>query len=292
MDKESTLLAAKRLDMRHNVSIRVIDEVTGRVVSQHTGHNAATNSLLTGIAHYLTGDGVLGQGEILADWIPQYISLGTMGLISQEEDESGLPAGIGNIEGDEESRFKSYMETVPGFGADGYDDQLNNSRIYLGLGPKFDERESTGTVNCELISDAYPRVSITFRDIVPEYQSENPQTIDVVFSAFISTGALAHFRELGKDYVFISEVGLWSRPDWVDGGDNGLLAGYRIAPPDEDNWDMTKEENRQVLKENIIKVGPNQVAQIIWKIELGAVQQLSGGKSPTPIVERLKWIIM
>lgn len=287
---QSTLRAAKRLDMKHNVSIRVIDEPTGRVVSEHVGHNAATNSMLTGIAHYLTGDGVLNQGEILAEWVPQYISLGTMGLINQEEDEDGLPSGIGNSDGDEISRFKDYMEQCPGYGADGYDTNSNNNREFLGLGPMFSNREDKNkTVRCELITDYYPRVPITFRDIVPESESEAPETIDVVFSAFISTGALATFREPGKDHVFITEVGLWSRPDWIDSGDNGLLAGYRICPPDEDNWDMGEARNRQLLKQNIIKVGPNQVAQVIWKIQLGAVKQLTNGKGSG--TGKLEWII-
>lgn len=287
---QSTLRAAKRLDMKHNVSIRVIDEPTGRVVSEHVGHNAATNSMLTGIAHYLTGDGVLNQGEILAEWVPQYISLGTMGLISQEEDKNGLPSGIGNSDGDEISRFKDYMAQCPGYGADGYDQNSNNNREFLGLGPMFTDREDKNkTVRCELVTDYYPRVPITFRDIVPESESEAPETIDVVFSAFISTGALATFREPGKDYVFITEVGLWSRPNWIDSGDNGLLAGYRICPPDEDNWDMEEERNRQLLKQNIIKVGPNQVAQVIWKIQLGAVKQLTNGKGSG--TGKLEWII-
>ena len=33
---------------------------------------------------------------------------------------------------------------------------------------------------------------------------------DIVFSSLISTGALKQFREPGKNYIFISEVGLWS----------------------------------------------------------------------------------
>ena len=53
----------KRLDVKQNVTIRVIDEATGKVVQEHIGHNAATNSLLTGIAHYLMGDGVLNQSQ-------------------------------------------------------------------------------------------------------------------------------------------------------------------------------------------------------------------------------------
>ena len=38
----------KRLDVKQNVRIRVIDDATGEVVQEHDGHNAATNSLLTG----------------------------------------------------------------------------------------------------------------------------------------------------------------------------------------------------------------------------------------------------
>lgn len=280
---------AKRIDMRHNVSIRIYDEATGTVISEHTGHNAATNSLLTGIAHYLTGDGVLNQGEILTTWVPQYISLGTMGLINQDEDELGLPAGIGNINGTEEERFSDYMIKCPGFGADGYDNTINNNRPYFGLGPTFDNRSTESCINCELITSTFPRSTITFRDIVPEYQAEYPETIDVIFSAFISTGALSRFREPGKDYVFITEVGLWSRSDWVDGGDNGLLAGYRICPPDEANWDMSKPENRDILKRNIIKVGPNQVAQVIWKIQLGGIDQLKGSATSDTSEQRLRW---
>lgn len=323
---------AKCLGMKYNVSIRVIDEPTGKVVSEHMGHNASTNSLLTGVAHYLVGDGVLNQGEILSTWVPRYISLGTMGLLNQEEDEEGLPAGIGAVSGTEEERFISYMKQNPGFGADGYDSRLNNNRAYFGLGPAFADRSDVSkTINCELVSTTYPRASISYREIVPELQAEYPQTIDVVLSALISTGALAQFREPGKDYIFITEAGLWSRSDWIDSGDNGLLAGYRIAPPDDSNWamqasdvsdevvykylvdnniittdgDPIKDEheqavkdareaiaknNRKILKQNIIKIGPNQVAQIIWKIQLGAVAQFGGRTSLYPSYSPLRWV--
>ena len=348
---------AKHLGVRHNVAIRVIDPATNQIVSHHEGHNAATNSLLTGIGHYLTGDGILNQGyDMLSAYVPKYISLGTMGLINQDEDDNGYPAGIGIVSGTEEERFIDYMQQCPGYGADGYDANLNNGRKHLGLGPMFADRASTKTyetlqmgdlnfdgkvdaddvmilvdyncgvreltdkqkavadinrdgkidcidmqllrrcaegeisqsklgvisyssdsapaVDCELISTSFPRASISFRDIVPEYESELPKTIDVVFSAMISTGALAQFREPGRDYIFITEAGLWSRPDWVDGGDNGLLAGYRIAPPNEENWDMTVAANRDLLKKQIIRVGINQVVQVIWKIQLGGIDQL------------------
>lgn len=376
---------AKRLDLRHNVSIRVLDQRTHEVISEHEGHNASTNSLLTGIAHYLTGDGVLGQGDTLENWVPQYISLGTMGLINQEQDSKGYPAGIGNKEGPELERFVGYMKECPGFGADGYDANLNNNRLFLGLGPMYPDRTATGeefllqlgdidqdgevtqddlvalmeyvsgirqldekqqlvadvnqdnvidvsdvqavkeyldgkrtlgkikyiktaapTINCELISDSYPRAQITYREIVPESQAEYPKTIDVVFSAFVSTGALAQFRETDKDYVFITEAGLWSRPDWTSSGDNGLLAGYRITPPDEKNWEMAGydaetgtysdspeyEHNRELLKQNIIKVGINQVVQVIWKIQIGGIEQLGGIERLYPTEHKCTWTIV
>ena len=36
---------AKRLDLKQNVTIRVINEATNEVVQEHVGHNAATNSM-------------------------------------------------------------------------------------------------------------------------------------------------------------------------------------------------------------------------------------------------------
>lgn len=401
---DSIKAAAKNLRTEHNVSIRVLDSKSGKVISSHIGHNAATNSLLVGIAHYLTGDGVLNQGyHMLNYYIPKYISLGTMGLINQDEDENGLPAGIGVSEGSEEDRFVDYLSQVPGYGADGYDPNLNNNRDYFGLGPVFADRDTSKivtetiqlgdinldgvvnnadilmfadylagnvnltdkqllaadvnqdgeincsdlalitqcvseeitldtveyrpsiapTINCELISDSFPRVQISYRDIVPETESEIPQTIDVIFSAMISTGALAQFREPGKDYIFITEAGLWSKKDWESGGDNGLLAGYRIAPPNKQNWAMTAESvsddyaitylkdqgidnptedqiqsikpeiaqnNRQILKQNIIRVGPNQVVQVIWKIQLGGLEQLGGLSDLYPSGSVLRWV--
>ena len=401
---DSIKAAAKNLRTEHNVSIRVLDSKSGKVISSHIGHNAATNSLLVGIAHYLTGDGVLNQGyHMLNYYIPKYISLGTMGLINQDEDENGLPAGIGVSEGSEEVRFVDYLLQVPGYGADGYDPNLNNNREYFGLGPVFADRDTSKivtetiqlgdinldgvvnnadilmfadylagnvnltdkqllaadvnqdgeincsdlalitqcvsgeitlgtveyrpsiapTINCELISDSFPRVQISYRDIVPETESEIPQTIDVIFSAMISTGALAQFREPGKDYIFITEAGLWSKKDWESGGDNGLLAGYRIAPPNKHNWAMTAESvsddyaitylkdqgidtptedqiqsikpeiaqnNRQILKQNIIRVGPNQVVQVIWKIQLGGLEQLGGLSDLYPSGSVLRWV--
>lgn len=299
----------RHIAINHNVKFVVRDEMTNKVVSIHEGHNAATNSLLTGIAHYLTGDGVLNQGwHMLSSYIPKYISLGTMGLINQDADEFGYPAGIGVIAGSEDKRFNDYIKQCPGYGADGYDVNLNNGRKWLGLGPTFANRGSESVINCELISESFPRSSISFREIVPETESEFPKTIDVVFSAMVSTGALAQFREPGNDYVYITEAGLWSRPDWVDSGDNGLLAAYRIAPPNSLNWGMTTADitddaaleylkskgvdnpspsqiqnikpefaayNREILKKQIIRVNKNQVVQVIWKIQLGGLEQLT-----------------
>lgn len=264
---------AKNIGIKHNVSLRVIDTNNGRIVQSHTGHNAATNSMLTGIAYYLIGNGVLNQGSAtLSKYVPKFISLGTMGLRGQDADEYGLPI----LDTD---ACKSYMEHMPGYGADGYDGSLNNNRAYFGLGPMFVNRTDTTTViDCELISNSFPRSAISYRDVIPETEAEMPETIDVVFSAMISTGALAQFRN-GNDYIFISEAGLWSSKNWESSdniGENGLLAAYRIVPPNSDDWDMNVPENREELKRQILRVGKNQVVQVVWKIQLGAIKQLIG----------------
>lgn len=312
------VVPSKHLSMNHNVTIVVRDASTMTPVTAHVGHNAATNGLLTGIGHYLAGDGILNQGwHMLSSYVPKYISLGTMGLINQDEDENGLPAGIGVVDGDELTRFEDYMLQTPGYGADGYDGNLNNGREYLGLGPVFADRDDKNhTINCELISNTFPRAQISYREIVPEVESEFPETIDVVFSAMISVGALSQFREEGKDYLFITEAGLWSRQDWVQGGDNGLLAGYRIAPTDRINWGMTPDSvnesaiadyeskygpitgdkqkvvadyNRDLLKRSIIRVNSNQVVQVIWKIQLGGLEQLIGVEDIYGTSGKLYW---
>ncbi len=283
-------IPSRHLDMNHNVTLVVRDADTLKPVCFHTGHNASTNSMLTGIAHYLIGDGVLNQGyHMLSNYVPRYISLGTMGLYGQESDDEGYPMYIGGTTGSEEERFKNYIKQCPGFGADGYDENENNNRPYFGLGPTFANREHDQAIQCELISDSFPRAMISFRDVVPETESEFPKTIDVVFSAMISTGALKQFRLGGNDYIFITEAGLWSRPDWTTGGDNGLLAGYRLAPPNQENWDMSKPENRKILKQNILRVGINQVVQVIWKIQLGGIEQLGGLERLYPSEYQLRW---
>lgn len=442
----------KRLDVKQNVTIRVIDEPTGKVIQEHVGHNAATNSLLTGIAHYLMGDGVLNQGQdTLSMWVPQYISLGTMGLTSQDSDEEGLPIGLGstlhapeNATEEEKElnvklRFQEYVNQAPGFGADGYDANDNNNREWFGLGLPYsdkpdkltqdffdanaeniyplstelltgdksdiqsvtiypdgvvnqDENDLTVSrvtvsvdnyevilandnqyavkisdmtvtgrlaiiyaidgqgeaVNCELITRDVLRSQITYRSIVPEVQSDIPNTLDVIYAAFVSTGALANYRKEGEDYIYITEAGLWSKPYYNNSGDNGLLAGYRITPADDNatdveiqqtftaeadqttftldqtalaitlvmkngaaipetdyhldsqtnsavfnnpldagdeiviaykttSWkDMNDPAHRREVQESILRIGKNQVAQVIWKLQLGGLQQLNG----------------
>lgn len=296
----SILQAAKNMNIQHNVSFRVLDASTRQVVKEYSGHNQATNSLLLGIAHYLKGDGILNQAaDMLGYYIPRYISLGTMGLINQDEDENGLPVGIGvsiskdDSESTEEyeiRRFQEYMRQVPGYGADGYDSNQNNSRQYLGLGPAFADRSDTSkTIQCELVSTTFPRSPITYRNIIPEVEAELPETIDVVFGAMVSTGALAQFREPGKDYVYITEAGLWSEPNWISNGNNGLLAGYRITPPDSKNWDMTVPENRDILRQNIIRVGINQVVQVIWKIQIGSLDHFCNPEQHNAASNELIW---
>lgn len=341
------LTAAKNIPLHHNVSIRVLDAASGKIVSEHTGHNSATNSLLTGIGHYLSGNGILNQGaDMLSAYIPRYISLGTMGLMNQESRDDGTPDGIGvssykgkqyselsdgdmetlghmikviddegitsyelnpadfdvtqyvTDEDDEILRYIDYMTQTPGFGADGYDDEANNNRQYTGLGPIYgsiientDGELVVATNNCELISESFPRASISFRDVVPENESEYPQTIDVVFSALVSTGALKQFRG-DKDYVFITEAGLWSSKTYSDGGDNGLLAGYRIGPTEQSDWNMKDASCRAKLRSQIIRVGINQVVQVIWKIQLGSIDQFGGIETlyPNEFEYRMKWV--
>lgn len=449
---------AKRLDLKQNVTIRVINEATNEVVQEHVGHNAATNSMLTGIAHYLLGDGTLNQGsDMLMSWVPQYISLGTMGLTSQDSEtyfddelemEVTVPAGIGTTlpapdsatpeekELNAKLRFTEYLNQCPGFGADGYDENTNNDRAYFGLGLPYDDRPAMqkqdffsgdgvnklftlsttptsivsvtvypdGVINqdmhdtsvtrqtlpsnqyhvendtvviddnvnppiagsriaiiyeieadeaavCELIDSTTLRSKINFRNIIPEVQSEVPGTLDVIFSAFLSTGQLSKYRG-DNDYIYITEAGLWSKPSYNNSGDNGLLAGYRLMPSDDqvntlgvedkfnsdgtttdfvlskkalqidsvtlDNdpipksdyildtatnslkfvdgapsagqlivvyrtsdtsgtWkDMSVLANRQLVQKNIIRIGEGQVAQIIWKLQLGGLEQLEG----------------
>lgn len=269
------LTASKSMGAVYNVTVRVLDRVTRQLVSEHIGHNQATNTLLTGIAHYLHGDGILNQADaMLSQYIPKYISLGTMGLLNQNEDENGLPVGIGVSDDetwDEEQQFTGYMQQVPGYGADGYDPNDNNGRPYLGLGPMY---SSGAAVNCELISDGFLRVPITYRTVVPQEYAELPETVDVVFSAMISTGALAKFRN-GLDHIFITETGLWNSDKYHENG-TGLLAGYRIIPSSSENWDMSSLTNRIKLKQSILRVGRNQVVQIIWKIQLGSIEQFGG----------------
>lgn len=326
-NKKSITSTARNMSIEHNVVFNVIDLATDKIVQTHESHNAATNSLLTGIGHYLMGNGVFNQAyDMLSRYVPRYISLGTMGLINQDEDENGLPVGLGGFDdtmndsdyynNPEINRICHYASQCPGYGADGYQANQNNGRPYFGLGPIFDKRtDKDRTINCELISNRFPRVEISFRDIVPEYDAEIPKTIDIIYSGMISTGALAQFREPDKDYIFITEAGLWSTRPYSTYGDNGLLAGYRIVPPNQVNWnfgtfikgeyddagnevfpdhyvfqdseelpeDQRSEEiankqrhNIQLLKENVLRVARNQVVQVIWKIQIGGLEQLGG----------------
>lgn len=261
--------ADKNLDIVHNVYFRIYDTITGKFVKEYKGHNQATNLMLEGIACFLRGDGVLDQGiHTLSDYIPQYISLGTMGLTSQETDNNGLPSGL----------EENYQDHRPSYGADGYDENDNNDRKYLGIGPAFDNRtDKSKTIDCELISASFPRAPITYRQIIPEYKAEYPHSVDLVLSAMVSTGALAQFREKSKDYIFITEAGLWSKQKSDTGSQNasnGLLAGYRILPPDKTDW-----TDKEKLKKHIIRVNKNQVVQIIWKICLGSRESFTD-KSP------------
>jgi hypothetical protein len=332
----------------NNVMINVIDRATGKIVQSHIGHNECTNSMLIGVAHYLCGDGVLNQAydnSVLSAYVPKYISLGTMGLLSQEADANGYPKYIGDTNNGEHitidnyptdkatlgKLYDDYASKRPGFGADGYDGVLNNGRQYFGLGRVYTTIDNS--IDCELIAPNFPRAKITHREIVFADKSEQVKTVDLVFSAMVSVGSLAQFRG-DNDYVFITECGLWSdTPQWtlntvdIEGHkksyysipdfwssdttihSNGLLAGYRMVPTSTSSRYFTKQSVKQAgivnpydtqdptletlktieqidaeateiananideLKQSILRVGPNQVVQIVWKIQLGDVTQ-------------------
>lgn len=350
---------SNNLRIEHNVTLRVLDKSTMKLVREIEGHNSATNTLIEGIGHYLAGAGVLRQGfSRLSKYIPQYISLGTMGLRNQEEDENGLPTGISGHEyiGDVAIDFENYVNERPGYGSDGYSKSYNNDRPYYGLGPAYtsfapnksykegdivyykgvayvatedmivnpdigvynywnsdlwEEADSDLQPSCyELITPSYPRTEIAYRDVVPESEAEIPETIDVIFSAMIPSDHFAQFRDPDKDYIFITEAGLWSARS-LDGSDvfenssNHMVAGYRLMPgdvmhqfmnpgtmPDEvaieylyqqGNDDPSSEEiaqakidlaqeNQELLKAQVLRVERNQVVQAIWKMQLGNVK--------------------
>lgn len=336
---------SKNMSIEHNVTLRVLDENSGDVLQTHEGHNAATNSMLTGISHYLAGDGTLNQAQdVFEPYVPRYLSLGTMGLFTQEEDNDHLPLGLGsdsdNLSGfdslgrklyygdPQTERLCHYLSECPGFGSDGYDESENNGRPYFGLGPKWDEEPRREATYCELITDNFLRAPIAMREIVPESQAEIPKTLDIVYSGMVSVGSLSQFRgykENGepKDYIFVTEAGLWSSRTYKDVGNNGLLAGYRIVPPNQSNWDLgtyvestydentgtgtpahynldetdparkqRQIENQKLLRQNILRVGRNQVVQIIWKIQIGGLEQLGGMSQLYPSLESsLVWHI-
>jgi hypothetical protein len=133
-----------------------------------------------------------------------------------------------------------------------YDVQMNGNNEYKLLltdGASYQGRiaviytiDSADATNCELVKAKIEngsivpltlRSKISYRSLVPEFQSEVPNTLDVIYSAMVSTGALKDYRG-DNDYVYITEAGLWSNSTYTDSGDNGLLAGYRLMPSDEE----------------------------------------------------------
>lgn len=310
---------AKKLNVYQNVSLRVLDATTGEVVQEHIGHNSATNSMLLGIGYYLIGTGVFNQASsTLSNYLPKYISLGTMGLKNQNYID-GVPTGISTSsdEAQIQADYEEYMFQVPGFSADGSGSaEDNNNRPWFGLGKPYDNfnvnasyavgdvvyhngmqyvcitaidgnatnswddskwsLDATATAENpwhELVSPTFRRVPISYREVIPSTSAENERTIDVVLSAMISSGALAQFRGT-HDYIFITEAALWNSTKYIDGAYNGMLAGYRIVPNDKINWDMSVPENRAILRNSILRVGKNQVVQVVWKIQLGALNEI------------------
>jgi hypothetical protein len=45
---------------------------------------------------------------------------------------------------------------------------------------------------------------------------------------------------------------------------------------------MSKLENRQKVQTSILRIEENQIAQIVWKIQLGGLEQLSNLRSLYP----------
>ena len=46
--------------------------------------------------------------------------------------------------------------------------------------------------------------------------------------------------------------------------------------------DMSVEANRHELQRSILRVGVNQVVQVVWKLQLGGLEQLNGLRALYP----------
>ena len=55
-----------------------------------------------------------------------------------------------------------------------------------------------------------------------------------------------------------------------------LIVVYRTSDTSGTWKDMSVKENRELVQKNIIRIGEGQVAQIIWKLQLGGLEQLEG----------------
>jgi len=177
---------------------------------------------------------------------------------------------------------------------------------------------SPNPLECELISDEHGRSSISAkRAFYPLSRvdgmntAESLRSVDVVYTALISLGALASFRG-NRDYIFITECGLWGTR-WTgerysntvdDASLRGkfkvpadMLAGYRIYPPGWTPQDLTDSlvdrvrdangnptnttvtitpqqrftRRMRQLQRCILRVGKGQVVQVEWKVQLLAL---------------------
>ena len=65
---------------------------------------------------------------------------------------------------------------------------------------------------------------------------------------------------------------------FVDGAPSAgqLIVVYRTSDTSGTWKDMSVLANRQLVQKNIIRIGEGQVAQIIWKLQLGGLEQLEG----------------
>jgi hypothetical protein len=168
-------------------------------------------------------------------------------------------------------------------------------------------------LECELVTHQFNRAKIQARRAFYPLSrtdgmntAETIRSIDVVYTALISLGALQAFRG-NNDYIFITECGLWGNRWNGEKYPNSslippllrnrykapadMLAGYRAFPAEwspqdltDNMWDTSFAGNQVLvtaaqryrrrmrqLQRSIPRVGKGQVVQVEWKIQLLAL---------------------
>ena len=64
--------------------------------------------------------------------------------------------------------------------------------------------------------------------------------------------------------------------EYIPASGTTLIMVYRSGDVSGTWKDMTIKANREKVQQSVIRIGVNQVAQIIWKIQLGGLEQLNG----------------